>query len=83
MSDSILKEHYSVRENCVRDLGLARKTFGSTDATREAYEKMVFSLGLIVLYCPEELSTAAQATLEEATMREPFHAVRWLAEERV
>jgi hypothetical protein len=67
-----IEEHYSNKENCYREIGEARKIFGSKETTESQYEQMEKSLALMYLYCPEEIQVAVISTLNEATMRKPY-----------
>ena len=73
-----LEQYYKDSENCYLDLGLARKAFGSTCTTQEQYEQMEKGLGIMYLYCPENIQFLVLATMEEASWRKGFHAVRWI-----
>jgi len=69
---------YADKERCCEDLCLARELFGNRSTTESQYKKMQFSLGLILLYCPEEMKSLAEATIIEAGMRELyFHMNVW------
>ena len=66
-----IQEYYSVAENCYADLGEARKAFAAT-TTRDQFEQMEKTVGIMYLYCPPECKVAALSTLQEATMRKPY-----------
>lgn len=72
---------YDDIEYCRKEILLARVIFGNKNTTREQYEAMEKGLALIFLYCPEELTIIAQATLNEATYRQSFFEDLWQVEE--
>lgn len=70
-SDPLI-EYYSDKENCFSDIRDARKAFGSTATTEEAYDQMEKALGIMYLHCPEEIQGIVEATMQEATWRRPY-----------
>lgn len=80
MSENVdeIQQYYSDIENCKRDLLTARRTFGDRKTTREQYDQLEKALGLMYLYCPEEIETFVSATLQEANVRRTyFEIVVW------
>ena len=69
MSGDALIEYYSDKDNCFAEIGVARKTFGNTKTTEEQYDQMEKALGIMFLYCPEDIQHFVQATMEEAATR--------------
>ena len=61
-------EYYENKSNVYKDLGLARSMF-SKKCTLEEFEQMEKTLGLMYLYCPNDLMSVVHATMEEATTR--------------
>jgi len=68
MGDTI-QEYFQDPKNCYTDLGMARKCFTNSATTQDEYEAMEKALGLMFLYCPEDLSSIVEATMHEATQR--------------
>lgn len=66
-------DYYAKKENCYRDIGEARKLFGSTRTTEAEYNAMEKGLGLMFLYCPKEILVCVEATIAEAEMRKIFY----------
>ena len=67
-----LVEYYSDKKNCFADICQARKAFGSTETTVEQYDAMEKGLGIMLLWCPEEIRGIVEATLFEAEARRPY-----------
>lgn len=76
MSDEI-QEYFQDEKNCYRDLGAARKAFGSTTTTEAQYDQMEKTLGLMFLYCPEDLQVIVLSTLQEAETRRFYFELTW------
>lgn len=79
MSDEI-QDYFANKDNCFQDLNKARKTFGSTLTTEEEYDQLEKCLGLMFLYCPEDIQGIVEATLSEASWRRTYHEMRWIVE---
>jgi len=75
-----LHEYFQDEKNCYRDLGAARKAFGSTTTTEAEYDQMEKTLGLMFLHCPENLQDVVLATLEESTVRRFYFEKNWANE---
>jgi hypothetical protein len=75
-----LHEYFQDEKNCYRDLGAARKAFGSTATTEEQYDQMEKTLGLMFLHCPEDMQDIVYATMNEATTRRIYFMMRWANE---
>ena len=67
-----LIEYYSDKENCFADIREARKAFGNTKTTVEQYDALEKGLGIMMLWCPEEIKGIVEATLFEAEWRRPY-----------
>jgi len=80
MTDEI-HVYFQSAENCYRDLGYARKLFGSTRTTEPEYDAMEKALGIMFLHCPEDLQDIVHATMFEATQRRFYFEIRWSNEE--
>jgi len=76
MADEI-QEYFKDEKNCYRDLGAARKAFGSTATTEAQYDQMEKTLGLMFLYCPEDIQDIVYSTMTEATTRRFYFELRW------
>ena len=72
-----LHEYFQDEKNCYRDLGAARKAFGSTVTTEAQYDQMEKTLGLMFLHCPEDLQDIVHATMIESTQRRFYFEMRW------
>ena len=70
-SDPLI-EYYSDKENCFSDIRDARKAFGNTETTEDAYDQMEKALGIMYLHCPEDIQHIVLATMDEATWRRPY-----------
>lgn len=68
-TNDALTEYYQDKENCFADIRAARKAFGSTETTEDAYDQMEKALGIMYLHCPEEIQGAVLATINEAEIR--------------
>jgi hypothetical protein len=64
-----IQEVYEDINKCRQDIILARKIFGDKTTTEKQYDAMEKSLGMMFLYCPEEIKGIVQATLWEAQRR--------------
>jgi hypothetical protein len=64
-----LIEYYTDRDNCISEIQTARKTFTDKQTTEEQYDAMEKALGIMLLYCPDGLRGAVEATLFEAEYR--------------
>lgn len=67
-----IQKHYSNKENCIKDLSLARETYSSRNTTKEQFDGMMKSLLFILLYCPEELKIGVEAHIIDAERRRMF-----------
>ena len=67
---STIEEHYSSEEQCKQEIVEARKIFGNKTTTREQFDAMQKALGLMYLYCPENMQGIVKATLNESVIRE-------------
>jgi len=72
-----LHNYFQDEKNCYRDLGLARKAFGSTATTEAEYNQMEKTLGLMYLHCTEDLQETVLATLQEAEFRRQYFLATW------
>lgn len=71
-TNDALIEYYQDKENCFADIREARKAFGSTTTTEEAYDAMEKGLGIMYLHCPEDIQGIVEATIWEADMRRHY-----------
>ena len=78
MSD-YLQDYYSDSKNVYSELGVARKGFGSTETTEDQWCQIEKTLGIMYLYCPEDLQTIVLATLTEANWRHAYAVTRNLS----
>lgn len=72
-----IQEYFQDEKNCYRDIGAARKAFGSTTTTEAQYDQMEKTLSLMFLYCPEDIQDIVLATLEEAELRRQYFINIW------
>lgn len=64
-----LISYYMDRDNCITEIQVARKAFTDKTTTEEQYDAMEKALGIMLLYCPESIRSAVEATLFEAEYR--------------
>lgn len=79
--DASIAELYSDRERCLKEIGEARKVFGSRSTTCQEYDGMQDALGFMLLHCPEDITHLVQATMEEATWRKAHFELIWSMQE--
>lgn len=70
--DASIADLYSDRDRCLKEIGEARKVFGSRSTTRQEYDGMQDALGFMLLHCPEDIEYLVRATIDEATWRKPY-----------
>lgn len=58
-----ISEYYGDRDNCINELSLARKKWGSTTTTVEEWDGVEKALGFMALYCPEDLCDHVNAAV--------------------
>ena len=75
---NLITEHFADKDNCYYGLGQARKCFTNSNTTQAEYEAMEKGLGLMYLYCPDELTSIVEATRQEATQRAMYFS--WFGE---
>jgi hypothetical protein len=64
-----IQEHFSDKKTCFASIAEARKAWGNRNTTREQFDGLEQGLGLLYLYCPEDIMDIVQSTLDEATTR--------------
>jgi hypothetical protein len=69
---SSIQEVYKKKENCIRDIQLAREMFGKKSSTPKQFNSCTDSLGFMMLYAPEDILPMVQATLSELVMRRSY-----------
>jgi hypothetical protein len=67
--NAMIQEYYSDRDTCFKEIAQARKLFGNPKATLEQYAALDKGLGLMFLYCPEDIQPIVEATMEESDRR--------------
>jgi hypothetical protein len=67
----------SNKEYCLEQLREAREIFSNKNTTEEKYDAMEKALGMIYLYCPDEIKEIAYAYLHEATIRKSYFIIKW------
>jgi hypothetical protein len=67
-----ISEYYADRENCVKEIQLARKVFTNKDSTPEEWDGVQKALGFMYFYCPDDILPAVAANLEELHKRKSF-----------
>jgi hypothetical protein len=65
----VMQKVFSDKKYCLRQLGIARETFGSRKTTLQNFDNLEQALTLLYLYCPDEIKDLALATLEETISR--------------
>lgn len=60
------EEYYSDKQRCFDDILVARKGWGQSLESDEQIHK---TLGLMLIYCPDEIAYIVRATLEELELR--------------
>ena len=66
------REYYKDPKKVYADLLAAHGVMCNKSTTRESYEQMEKCLGLIYLYCPEDLAGIAHGFMLEATLRKIY-----------
>jgi hypothetical protein len=64
-----IEDYYADKENCLKDLKVAREAMGSKSTTEEQWEQLDKGLSLMLVYCPEELNDIVYAQLLESERR--------------
>lgn len=67
-------ELYKERDYCLSEVRQARELF-SSKSFQEKFDGLVKSLGLMLLYCPEDVYDIVLSTLQEAEQRVVCHNV--------
>ena len=60
------EEYYSDKQRCFADIHVARKGWGRSLESDEQIRK---TLGIMLIYCPEEITHVVRATLDELDRR--------------
>lgn len=69
---SEVRQLYSDKNYCMRELSEARKIFTTKPFTVEKSNLLSKSLGLMYLYCPEELMVMVLSVMEELETRTQY-----------
>lgn len=64
-----MKEFYSKKDTCYKDITTAREAFRDKTTTGKQYDQIEKTLGIMYLYCPEEIQYIVLATLTECQCR--------------
>lgn len=65
------EEIYNDKQYCFKELGIARKMFTSSDILiPEKVEAIEKALGLMYLYCPDDISELVLSQLDELERRQ-------------
>lgn len=64
-----IQQYYQNRDNCLREIKLARDVFTSQASTVEQWAATHKALGLMFLYCPVTIQYMVEATLDEMQKR--------------
>jgi hypothetical protein len=76
-------EVYSTREYCIEEIMRIREMWSNIRTfTPEAIAAARVSLGFMMLYCPEEIQSTVEATLNELSQREVWYLLYGKQEER-
>lgn len=67
-----LEDHYAIKENCYKDICIAREAMGSRLTSEASWRQMVKTLGLMFMWCPEDLKDTVYSQLTEAHRRALF-----------
>ena len=62
-------EYFAIEKNVFFELGQARGAFNNK-TTEEQFDNLIKGLGLMYLYCPEDIQYCVKATLDEAIARQ-------------
>lgn len=63
-----IDQRFKDRDECYRALNDARKVFDA-GSTKDQYRQVYKMLGMILLYCPADVSMSVEATMGELEMR--------------
>lgn len=77
MTDQDIKNHYADKENCYAEIREARQLFGNKNTTEGQYDQMQRALAFMFLYCPKEIQSVVQATMNEAEARRFYFTLTW------
>jgi len=64
-----IADYYADKENCFRDIKIAREAMGSKSTTEEQWEQLDKGLGLMYIYCPEDIQYIVEAQMNESARR--------------
>ena len=64
------QKYFASKNNCIQDLTVARDAFGNKNTTRKQYAGMLKGLGLMLMYCPEDIQSLVESTINEAIVRQ-------------
>ena len=68
-----IEELYTNEKYCFQEIHEARRIFGDRKLfTRESARQLSKMLGMMYLYCPEDIQIVVLSTLHEVTMREGY-----------
>lgn len=64
--------YYSDENNCKNDILIARSMFGDKNTTREQYEQMEKTLGIMYCHCPDSITNSVHSMILEAERRKKY-----------
>lgn len=67
---------------CRKQILIALESAGNRNTTRDQYDQIEKTLGLIYLYCPESFTSTALFAVEELSRRRPYFELGWFNNER-
>ena len=62
-------EYYQDQQNCIDDLAVLRKAWGSKSTTPEQWQQLLKTTGLMLLYCPEDMMLTVQSHFDQLVRR--------------
>ena len=63
---------FADKDYCMQTIKEARTLWSDKNTTKKQFAYLFESLGMALLYCPEDLSEIIRNTLHEATIREGY-----------
>lgn len=70
-------EMFKNRNYCLSEIGEARKVFTTKPFTADKAEALMKGLGLMLLYCPDDIYDIVLATIREAEVRVAYAVHAW------
>lgn len=65
----MIDQHYTDPDNVYEDLAVARRAMTDPSTSSAQWDQLQKTLGLMFLYCPEDLQPLVESQLREAEIR--------------